>query len=92
MYSAPPGLPTVMVLIGRIGNSRLRKERMELTFPEALHKGACADVVAFDKTGTLTHSTVSGAMSCQVACVQHSTQQALHCASVDDTLCHQIHD
>ena len=59
MYSAPPGLPTVMVLIGRIANYRLLKEKISLVFPDALAKGACADIVAFDKTGTLTHSAVS---------------------------------
>ena len=59
LYSAPPGLPTVMVVIGRVGWHRLQKQKISLMFPEALGKGACADVVAFDKTGTLTHSTVS---------------------------------
>ncbi|DBA94075.1 TPA: hypothetical protein ACH3X1_001723 [Trebouxia sp. C0004] len=56
LYAVPVGVPTVMLLIGRIAYQRLAKERIALTFPESLKVGALADVVCFDKTGTLTHS------------------------------------
>ena len=63
LYSAPPGLPLMMLLIGVVSSFRLQREKMSLLYWEVLGKGACADVVAFDKTGTLTHSVVSHARS-----------------------------
>ncbi|KAL0048212.1 hypothetical protein WJX82_010068 [Trebouxia sp. C0006] len=56
LYAVPVGVPTVMLLIGRIAYQRLAKEKIALMFPESLKVGALADVVCFDKTGTLTHS------------------------------------
>jgi P-type E1-E2 ATPase len=57
-YAAPIGVPTVMLMTGRIGYHRLAKHKISLMFPESLKFGALADVVCFDKTGTLTHSAV----------------------------------
>ena len=59
LYAAPVGIPTVMLLVGRIAHHRLAREKISLMFPEALKVGALTDVVCFDKTGTLTHSAVS---------------------------------
>ncbi|KAL0030094.1 hypothetical protein WJX79_006699 [Trebouxia sp. C0005] len=56
LYAVPVGVPTVMLLIGRVAYQRLAKEKIALMFPESLKVGALADVVCFDKTGTLTHS------------------------------------
>jgi len=53
LYAVPVGVPTVMLLIGRIAYQRLAKEKIALMFPESLKVGALADVVCFDKTGTL---------------------------------------
>jgi len=64
LYAVPVGVPTVMLLIGRIAYQRLTKEKIALMFPESLKVGALADVVCFDKTGTLTHSMVS--LNCDV--------------------------
>jgi P-type E1-E2 ATPase len=64
LYAVPVGVPTVMLLIGRIAYQRLAKEKIALMFPESLKVGAIADVVCFDKTGTLTHSVVS--LNCDV--------------------------
>jgi len=58
LLAAPVGVPTVMLLIGRVGYRRLARENIALMFPEALKVGALADIVCFDKTGTLTHSVV----------------------------------
>lgn len=58
LYAAPVGLPTIMMVTGRVGYQRLARERIALMFPESLRIGALADVVCFDKTGTLTHSVV----------------------------------
>ena len=57
-YAAPVGTPTVFLLIGRIGYTRMAKQNMDLKFPEVMQLGGMADVVCFDKTGTLTHSAV----------------------------------
>ncbi len=59
LYAVPVGVPTVMLLIGRIAYQRLAKEKIAVMFPESLKVGALADIVCFDKTGTLTHSRVS---------------------------------
>lgn len=64
LYAVPVGVPTVMLLIGRVAYQRLAKEKIALMFPESLKVGALADVVCFDKTGTLTHSMVS--LNCDV--------------------------
>lgn len=58
LLAAPVGVPTVMLLIGRVGYTRLARENIALMFPEALKVGALADIVCFDKTGILTHSVV----------------------------------
>lgn len=58
LLAAPVGVPTVMLLIGRVGYRRLARENIALMFPEALKVGALADIVCFDKTGILTHSVV----------------------------------
>ncbi|DBA71773.1 TPA: hypothetical protein ACH3X2_011039 [Trebouxia sp. C0005] len=55
-YSAPVGVPTIMLMTGRIGYQRLAKHKISLMFPGALKAGALADVVCFDKTGTLTRT------------------------------------
>lgn len=60
-YAAPPGLPSVLLLVGAVAQSRLKKEGLQLMFPESLKRGADIDVVCFDKTGTLTHSAVGAA-------------------------------
>jgi P-type E1-E2 ATPase len=60
-YAAPPGLPTVLLLVGIIAGGRLKRDGLLLMFPEILKRGAAVDVVCFDKTGTLTQSTVSDA-------------------------------
>jgi len=57
-YAAPIGVPTIMMMTGRIGHYRLARHKISLMFPESLKVGALADVVCFDKTGTLTHSAV----------------------------------
>ena len=57
-YAAPVGTPTVFMLMGRIGYTRMAREKMDLKFPEVMQLGGMADVVCFDKTGTLTHSAV----------------------------------
>lgn len=58
-YSAPPGLPSILLLCGIVARWRLKRQGILLMFPEVLKRGAATDVVCFDKTGTLTHSTVS---------------------------------
>ena len=70
LLAAPVGVPTVMLLIGRVGYIRLATEQIALLFPEALKVGALADVVCFDKTGTLTHSVV-GPVPCLPICSCH---------------------
>ena len=60
-YAAPPGLPSVMLLVGVVARWRLKRSGILLMFPEVLKRGAAIDCVCFDKTGTLTHSTVSSA-------------------------------
>ena len=57
-YAAPIGVPTIMMMAGRIGYHRLARHKISLMFPKSLKVGALADVVCFDKTGTLTHSAV----------------------------------
>ena len=59
-FAAPPGLPLVLLLLGAICRSRLKKKGLLLLFPEVVKRGAAVDVVCFDKTGTLTNSAVSG--------------------------------
>ena len=58
-FAAPPGLPSLMLLVGIVASQRLKKDSLQLMFPEILKRGAAVDVVCFDKTGTLTHSAVS---------------------------------
>lgn len=57
-YAAPIGVPTILMMAGRVGHHRLAKHKISLMFPKSLKVGALADVVCFDKTGTLTHSAV----------------------------------
>ena len=59
--AAPPGLPVLMLIVGLVARSRLKKDGLLLMFPEVLKRGAAVDVVCFDKTGTLTDSAVSDA-------------------------------
>lgn len=71
LYAAPPGTPTVMLVVGGIARSRLMNIGMLLKSPEILKQAADVDIVCFDKTGTLTHSTVSsdfGCAVCQTVC------------------------
>lgn len=58
LYAAPVGVPTILMVTGRVGYRRLASEKIALMFPESLRVGALADVVCFDKTGTLTYSVV----------------------------------
>ena len=58
LLAAPVGVPTVMLLTGRVVYRRLARENIAWMFPEALKVGALADIVCFDKTGILTHSVV----------------------------------
>lgn len=76
-YAAPPGLPSLLLLVGVVAQYRLKKEGLLLMLPEILKRGAAVDVVCFDKTGTLTHSAV-GAAPCK-AMHQHPDDVAVHC-------------
>ncbi len=58
-FAAPPGLPSLLMLVGFVARRRSRKDGLQLMYPEILKRGAACDVVCFDKTGTLTHSAVS---------------------------------
>ena len=58
-FAAPPGLPSLLMLVGFVARRRSKKDGLQLMFPEILKRGAACDVVCFDKTGTLTHSAVS---------------------------------
>ena len=66
-YAAPIGVPTIMMMAGRIGYHRLARHKISLMFPKSLKIGALADVVCFDKTGTLTLSAVCLQMSLPAA-------------------------
>ena len=66
-YAAPIGVPTIMMMAGRIGYHRLARHKISLMFPKSLKVGALADVVCFDKTGTLTHSAVCLSISLPAA-------------------------
>ncbi len=58
-FAAPPGLPSLLMLVGFVARRRSKKDGLQLMYPEILKRGAACDVVCFDKTGTLTHSAVS---------------------------------
>ncbi len=58
-FAAPPGLPLVLLVLGIVACSRLKKLGMVLLFPEIVKRGAAVDVLCVDKTGTLTDSAVS---------------------------------
>ena len=58
-FAAPPGLPSLLMLVGFVARRRSKKDGLQLMFPEILKRGAGCEVVCFDKTGTLTHSAVS---------------------------------
>lgn len=58
VHAAPPAIPAVMLLCGFAVTVRLRKQGMNLMFPEVLKIAADMEVVCFDKTGTLTGSVV----------------------------------
>lgn len=59
VHAAPPAIPAVMLLCGFAVTIRLRKQGMNLMFPEVLKVAADMELVCFDKTGTLTGSVVS---------------------------------
>ena len=74
-YAAPPGLPALMLLIGLVARSRLKRQGVLLMFPHIISAGAAVDVVCFDKTGTLTCSTVSGALKLPCVRKRHAACQ-----------------
>ena len=59
VFAAPLGLPLMLLLVGVVARSLLKRKGVLLLFPEIIKRGAAVDVVCFDKTGTLTDSTVS---------------------------------
>ena len=58
LHAAPPGIPTVLLIISFANISRLGRKGIRLTFPQALRPCAAATVACFDKTGTLTGTMV----------------------------------
>lgn len=66
VFAAPLGLPLMLLLVGVVARSLLKRKGVLLLFPEIIKRGAAVDVVCFDKTGTLTDSTVSLCISASV--------------------------
>ncbi len=58
VHAAPPAVPAVMVLCGLSVTLRLRRQGINLMFPEVLMSAGGTEVVCFDKTGTLTGAVV----------------------------------
>ena len=65
IYAAPPGIPLLVLLIGAVARLILKKDGIQLLFPEIVARGAAINIVCFDKTGTLTENTVSTYMQLQ---------------------------
>ncbi len=92
LRAAPPGLPSVFLLLGAVARQRLDKDGIVLLYPKALRLAASVDLVAFDKTGTLTDSVVRPRTSdtwlfvCLYTC-KVNPEQGRQYAAVGQTVC-----